>query len=61
MDKAKVDAIEKMPCPRDIKGIRSSLVMLVSIGGSLKTSLKFLDLLLISCKRMFRLFLMMIV
>ena len=25
MDKAKVDAIEKMPCPRDIKGIRSFL------------------------------------
>ena len=23
--KAKVDAIEKMPCPKDIKGIRSSL------------------------------------
>ena len=31
--KAKVDAIEKMSCPKDIKGIRSSLVMLVSIGG----------------------------
>ena len=25
LDKAKVDAIEKMPCPRDIKGIRSFL------------------------------------
>ena len=25
VDKAKVDAIEKMPCPKDIKGIRSSL------------------------------------
>ena len=25
MDKAKVDAIEKMPCPRDIKGIHSFL------------------------------------
>ena len=24
-DKAKVDAIEKMPCPKDIKGIRSFL------------------------------------
>ena len=23
MDQAKVDAIEKMPCPKDIKGIRS--------------------------------------
>ena len=25
VDKAKVDAIEKMPCPEDIKGIRSFL------------------------------------
>ena len=25
VDKAKVDAIEKMPCARDIKGIRSFL------------------------------------
>ena len=25
MDKAKVDAIEKMPCPKDIKGIGSFL------------------------------------
>ena len=25
VDQAKVDAIEKMPCPIDIKGIRSSL------------------------------------
>ena len=25
VDKAKVDAIEKMPCPTDIKGIRSFL------------------------------------
>ena len=25
VDKAKVDAIEKMPCPKDIKGIRSLL------------------------------------
>ena len=24
VDKAKVDTIEKMPCPKDIKGIRSS-------------------------------------
>ena len=44
VDKAKVDAIEKMPCPKDIKGIRSSLVMPVFIGGSLRTSLKFLGL-----------------
>ena len=44
VDKAKVDAIEKKSCPKDIKGIRSSLVMLVSIGGLLKTSPKFLGL-----------------
>ena len=25
VDKAKVDAIEKMPCPKDIKGISSFL------------------------------------
>ena len=25
MDKSKVDAIEKMPCPKDIKGTRSFL------------------------------------
>ena len=25
VDKDKVDAIEKMPCPKDIKGIRSFL------------------------------------
>ena len=25
MDQAKVDAIEKMPCPKDIEGIRSFL------------------------------------
>ena len=61
MDKAKVDAIEKMPCPKDIKGFVASLVMLVSIGGLLKTSLRFLGLLPISCKRLFLLFLTMIV
>ena len=42
--KAKVDAIEKMSCPKDIKGIRSFLVMPVFIGGSLRTSQKFLGL-----------------
>ena len=39
VDKAKVEAIEKMPCPKDI-----SLVMPVFIGGSLRTSQKFLGL-----------------
>ena len=61
VDKAKVDAIEKMPCPKDIKGIRSFQVMLVSIGDLSKTFLKFLGLSLVSCKRIFLLFLMMIV
>ena len=61
VDKAKVDAIEKMLCPKDIKGTRSSLVMPVFIGGLLKTSLKFLGLSLISCKKIFLLFLKMIV
>ena len=61
VDKAKVDAIEKMPCPKDIKGIRSFLGMLVSIGDLLKTFIKFLGLLQIFYKRMFHLFLMMIV
>ena len=41
VDKAKVDAIEKMPCPKDIKGIRSFLLMPVFIGGSLRTSPNF--------------------
>ena len=47
VDQAKVDAIEKMPCPKDIKGI-------------LRTFLKFLGLSLISCKKMFLVFFMMI-
>ena len=41
VDKAKVHAIEKMPCPKDIKGIRSFLGHPVFIGDSLKTSQKF--------------------
>ena len=44
VDKAKVDAIEKMPCPKDIKGIRSFLGHAGFIGGSLRTFLKFLGL-----------------
>ena len=44
VDKAKVDAIEKMPCPKDIKGIEVSLVTPVFIGGSLRTFLKSLGL-----------------
>ena len=42
VDKAKVDAIEKMSCPKDIKGIRSFLCHAGFIGGSLRTSRKFL-------------------
>ena len=61
VDKPKVDVTEKMSCTEDIKGIKSSLVMLVPIRGLLKTSLKNLGLSLISCKKMFLLFLMMIV
>jgi hypothetical protein len=56
VDRAKVEAIEKMPCPRDVKGIRNILVMLVFIGGSLKISLRFQSLLLIFFKKMFHLF-----
>ena len=62
VDKAKVDAIEKMSCPKDIKGIRSFLGHAgFYIGDLLKTSLKFLGLLQIFYKRMFHLFFMMIV
>ena len=43
VDKAKVDAIEKMS-PKDIKGIRSFLGHAGFIGGSLRTSPKFLCL-----------------
>ena len=39
-----VDSIEHMSCPKDINGKRSFFVMLVSIGGLLNTSLKFLGL-----------------
>ena len=44
VDKAKVDAIEKMSCPKDIKGIRSFLGHAGFYRGSLRTSLKFLGL-----------------
>ena len=60
VDQAKADATEKMPCPKDIKGIPCTWGLSVSIGGLLKTSLKFLGLLLIFYKSMFHLFLMMI-
>ena len=44
VDKAKVDAIVNMSCPKDIKGIRSFLVTADFIGGSLRTSQKSLSL-----------------
>ena len=40
VDRAKIEAIERMPYPTDIKGIRVFLVMLVSIGDSLRIFLK---------------------
>ena len=61
VDKAKVDAIEKMPCSKDIKTIRSSLGHVGFYRGLLKTSLKFLGLLQIFYEMIFHLFLMMIV
>ena len=61
VDKAKVDAIEKMPCPKDIKGIRSFLGHAGFYRRFIKDFLKFLGLLRIFCKSMFLLFLMMIV
>jgi hypothetical protein len=61
VDRAKIEAIEKIPCPRDVKGILVFLVMLVSIGGLLKISLKFQSLLLIFSKKIYLLFLMMVV
>ena len=44
VDRAKVEAIERMPTPRDIKGIRSFLGHVGFIEGSLGISLKFLNL-----------------
>ena len=61
VDKAKVDAIKNMSCPKDIKGIISFLGHASFLGGLLKTSQKFIGLWLISYKKMFLLSLMMIV
>ena len=55
VDKAKVDAIEKMPCPKDIKGIRSFL----GHAGFYRRFIKdfsLLGFLQIFCKRMFLFF-----
>jgi hypothetical protein len=61
VDREKVEAIDKMPCPRDVKGIRSILGHASFIGGLLKISLRFQSLLLIFFKNMYHLFFMMIV
>ena len=61
VDQANVDAIEKIPCPKDIKGIRSFLGHAGFYRRFIKDFLKFLGLLLVFCKRIFLLFLMMIV
>ena len=47
VDKAKVDAIEKMTCPKDIKGIRSFLGHVGFYRRFIKDFSKFLGLLLI--------------
>ena len=61
VDKAKVDATEKMPCPRDIKGIRSILGHVGFYRRFIKYFPKNSRPLTISCKKMFLLSLMMIV
>ena len=61
VDKAKVDAIEKMPCTKDIKGIRSFLGHAGFYRSFINHFSKKLGLLQIFCKRIFLLFFMMIV
>ena len=61
MDKAKVDAIEKMPCPKDIKGIRSFLGHAGFYRRFIKDFSKISRPLTNLCKRIFLLFFMMIV
>ena len=56
MDKAKIEAIERMPYPRYIKGIRSFSVMLVYIEDLSRIFLRLRDPSLIFSKRMFVLY-----
>ena len=57
VDKAKVDAIEKMPCPKDIKGIRSFLGHVGFYRIFIKDFSKISRPLTVFCKRIFLLFL----
>ena len=61
VDKAKVDAIEKMPSPKDIKGIRSFLGHVGFYRRFIKDFSKISRPLTNFCKRMFLSFFMMIV
>jgi hypothetical protein len=57
VDRAKVEAIEKMPCPRDVKGICSILGHASFYRRFIKDfSLRFQSLLLIFFKKMYHLF-----
>ena len=61
VDRAKVEAIEKMPYPRDVKGIRSILGHAGFYRRFIKIFLRRRGLLLIFFKKMFHMFLMKIV
>ena len=61
VDKAKVDAIEKMPCPKDINGIRSFVGHTDFYRRFIKYFSIIPSLIRIFCKRTFILFLTMIV
>ena len=61
VDEAKVDAIEKMPCPKDIKGIRSFIVHAGFYRRFVKDFSKISRPLTNLLQRIFLLFLMMIV
>ena len=56
VDRAKVEAIERLPCPRDIKGIRSFLGHAGFYRRFIKDFAKISSLLLIFYKKMFLFF-----